>query len=58
VKFFIHPDGSIVLLPRRPPSALRGIVTSRQREPVALDRMTEAVSEGAVGSAHHPNRGR
>jgi antitoxin PrlF len=26
VKFFIHPDGSVVLLPKLPASALRGIV--------------------------------
>ena len=28
VKFFIHPDGSVVLLPKLPASALRGIVGS------------------------------
>jgi len=26
VKFFIHPDGSVVLLPKLPASALRGII--------------------------------
>jgi antitoxin PrlF len=26
VKFLIHPDGSVVLLPKLPASALRGIV--------------------------------
>ena len=26
VKFFMHPDGSVVLLPKRPASVLRGIV--------------------------------
>ena len=26
VKFFIHPDGGVVLLPKVPISALRGIV--------------------------------
>lgn len=26
VKFFVHPDGSVVLLPKRPAAALRGIV--------------------------------
>ena len=26
VKFFVHPDGTVVLLPKLPASALRGIV--------------------------------
>jgi len=31
VKFFMHPDGSVVLLPKLPASALRGIVKSCAR---------------------------
>ncbi len=31
VKFFVHPDGSVVLLPKLPASALRGIVKGRPR---------------------------
>jgi AbrB family looped-hinge helix DNA binding protein len=49
VKFFVHPDGSVVLLPKRPASALRGIIKSRRGERVTIDRMTEAAAEGAVG---------
>jgi antitoxin PrlF len=30
VKFFIHPDGSVVLLPKLPLSALRGILGPRR----------------------------
>jgi antitoxin PrlF len=30
-KFFMHPDGSVVLLPKRPASILRGIVRSHER---------------------------
>ncbi|SRR5216683_1130420 len=29
VKFFVHPDGSVVLLPKLPAAALRGIIKSR-----------------------------
>ena len=29
VKFFVHPDGSVVLLPKISASAVRGIVKSR-----------------------------
>jgi len=48
VKFFLHPDGTVVLLPKLPVSALRGIFT-RPRRPVTLQLMREAIAEGAVG---------
>jgi AbrB family looped-hinge helix DNA binding protein len=48
VKFFIHPDGSVVLLPKLPATALRGFVEHRGR-PVTLDEMNEAIAEGAAG---------
>jgi len=49
VKFFVHPDGSVVLLPKLPASALRGIVGSQRRRPVTVDEMTKAAAEGASG---------
>jgi antitoxin PrlF len=51
VKFFIHPDGSVVLLPKLSASALRGMIKSRRRRPVSTAEMNEAVAEGAAGSA-------
>lgn len=48
VKFFIHPDGSVVLLPKLSASTLRGMVKSRGRRPVTTDQMTMAVIKGAV----------
>jgi antitoxin PrlF len=42
VKFFVHPDGSVVLLPKLPVSALRGIVVRPQGRPVMVKEMTEA----------------
>jgi AbrB family looped-hinge helix DNA binding protein len=48
VKFFLHPDGTVVLLPKLPVSALRGILT-RPRRPVTLERMRDAIAEGAAG---------
>jgi AbrB family looped-hinge helix DNA binding protein len=48
VKFFVHPDGTVVLLPKLPVSALRGIL-ARPRRPVTLQRMREAIAEGAAG---------
>ena len=49
VKFFVHPDGSVVLLPKLPASALRGIVKSRHRRSVTIAEMTDAVAQGAAG---------
>jgi AbrB family looped-hinge helix DNA binding protein len=48
VKFFLHPDGSVVLLPKLPASALRGILKSRRRRPVSTAEMTEAAANGTV----------
>jgi antitoxin PrlF len=47
VKFFVHPDGSVVLLPKRPATTLRGIVRPRHR-PVTIEAMTEAIGAGAA----------
>jgi antitoxin PrlF len=56
VKFFVHPDGSVVLLPKLPASALRGIVKSRRRRPVTIEEMDEAVAAGASGSVARRKR--
>jgi AbrB family looped-hinge helix DNA binding protein len=50
IKFFIHRDGSVVLLPKMPVAALRGFV-KRHGRPVTLDEMDEAVAEGAAGKS-------
>jgi AbrB family looped-hinge helix DNA binding protein len=47
VKFFIHPDGSVVLLPKRPATALRGLVKAHRS--VSIDEMNEAIASGAAG---------
>lgn len=47
VKFFLHPNGSVVLLPKLPATALKGILRSRRRKPVTIDEMTQGASEGA-----------
>ena len=56
VKFFVHPDGEVVLLPKLPASALRGILKSRRRRPVSTAEMTEAVAEAAAGSVGRRTR--
>jgi AbrB family looped-hinge helix DNA binding protein len=54
VKFFVHPDGSVVLLPKLPASAIRGMVKSRNSRPVTTKQMTAAVAEGAL--SRNPRR--
>jgi len=55
VKFFVHPDGSVVLLPKLPAAALRGIVGPRQRR-VTIEEMTEAAAAGAADAAPRAKR--
>ena len=45
VKFFIHPNGTVFLLPKLPVTALRGIVKSQRR--ASLEEMEEAIAAGA-----------
>jgi len=56
VKFFVHPDGSVVLLPKLPASAARGMVKSRHPRRVTIEQMTAAASEGALN--RNPRRRR
>jgi AbrB family looped-hinge helix DNA binding protein len=46
IKFFVHPDGSVVILPKIPTSRLKGIVKTRRR--ASLDDMETAVGDAAV----------
>jgi antitoxin PrlF len=46
IKFFVHPDGTVVLLPKLPATALRGIVKSPRRK-VTIEDMNEAIAAGA-----------
>src|SRR6266481_9290293 len=56
VKFFVHPDGSVVLLPKLPASALRGIIKSRRRRSVTMEEMTQAGAEGAASGTPRAKR--
>lgn len=44
VKFFVHPNGTVFLLPKIPVSALRGIVRSSRR--ATIEDMNEAITAG------------
>jgi antitoxin PrlF len=54
IKFFVHPDGTVVILPKLPVSSLRGMLKSTRKKPVSVEEMSQAAVEGA---ARHP-RGR
>ena len=54
IKFFVHPDGSVVILPKIPTSSLKGIVKARRR--VSLDDMETAICEGATGGRQRIRR--
>jgi antitoxin PrlF len=56
VKFFVHPDGSVVLLPKLPASVLRGMVKSRRRRPVTVEEMSESAAQGAAGGKPRAKR--
>ena len=48
VKFFVHPDGSVVLLPKLPAKSARGMLKSRRRRPVSIEEMNEAIAASAT----------
>ena len=56
VKFFVHPDGTVVLLPKLPAAALRGILKSKRTRPVTIPEMNEAVAAGATEGKSRSSR--
>jgi antitoxin PrlF len=56
VKFFVHPDGSVVLLPKLPVAALRGMLKARRGRAVTTDEMTEAAAKSASSARRAPRR--
>ena len=55
IKFFLHPNGNVVLLPKLPASTLRGLVKPRQ-PPVTIEEMEEAAAGGAAEFAMRRKR--
>jgi AbrB family looped-hinge helix DNA binding protein len=47
VKFFIHPDGYVAILPKVPISALKGMLRTSKR--ASLADMDAAIAKGATG---------
>jgi antitoxin PrlF len=55
IKFFMHPDGTVVLLPKLPTAALRGIIQAR-KQPVTIEEMEESIAGEAAKSASRSGR--
>jgi antitoxin PrlF len=55
VKFFFHPDGTVVLLPKLPPAAMRGMLRTQRR--VTIEAMNEAIAAGASQGTVRRRRG-
>ena len=54
VKFFVHPDGSVVLLPKLPVTALRGILKTRRH--ATIEQMNEAIAAQASATVARRRR--
>jgi AbrB family looped-hinge helix DNA binding protein len=57
VKIFIHPDGTVVLLPKVPVTVLRGIL-KWNGPPATLEQMDAAIAEGAAAGTLKRPKGR
>ncbi len=55
IKFFVHPDGTVVILPKLPTANLKGIVRVGQRR-ASLDDMDRAIAEGAASLSKRAKR--
>lgn len=47
IKFFLHPDGTVVILPKIPTAALKGIVGRRPKRAVSVHEMDAAIEAEA-----------
>ena len=56
IKFFVHPDGTVVILPKIPTSALKGIISSRRRKAPSIEEMHEAIVAGATSRIRRAKR--
>lgn len=54
IKFFLHPDGSVVILPKIPASRLKGMVKARRK--ASLNDMETAIGDGAVNDKQRRRR--
>jgi len=58
VKYFFHPDGHLVILPKLPITALKGVIPLHKRKPVAIKQMDEDVHTAVIRDNLRGNRRR
>ncbi len=46
VRFFVHPDGTVVLLPKLPITALKGMLKTTKH--ATIEEINEAIATGAT----------
>lgn len=56
VKFFIHPDGTVRILPRVPVTALRGMLASKTNRRASIEEMEAGIASGATASFRRGKR--
>jgi antitoxin PrlF len=47
VKIFLHPNGTVVLIPKLPITSIKGMFAGRVKRPVSIQEMDAAVEKGA-----------
>ena len=57
VKFFLHPDGSVVLLPKVPISSLRGTLKNRFDRVISVEEMDEGIAEAVADRDRQSRQG-
>lgn len=50
VKIFLHPDGTVVLMRKRPSTSIKGMFAGRVGKPVSVDDMSMARAKTAFES--------
>lgn len=55
LKFFIHPDGTVVILPKIRTSSLKGMLSSPRRS-ASLRDMEAAIEQGAIARSRPGRR--
>jgi len=56
IKFFVHPDGTVVILPKISTSTLKGMISSRRRKAPSIEEMRNAVVTGATAGIRRTKR--
>lgn len=47
LKIFLHPNGTVVLIPKLPVSSIKGMFAGRVKKPVSIEEMDAAIEQGA-----------